>query len=106
MNQKFIDKEPFIVWHDRLGHPKSIMMWRIIENSHENPLKNHKIVSSKEFSYVACSQGKLVIRHSPSKIVMESLTFLERIQWDIRGPINQSCGPFRYFRVLIDASTR
>ena len=32
--------------------------------------------------------------------------FLERIQGDICGPIHPPCGPFRYFMVLIDASSR
>ena len=34
------------------------------------------------------------------------ITFLEQIQGDICGPITPPCGPFRYFMVLIDASTR
>ena len=29
-----------ILWHDKLGHPRSSMMWRIIEHSHGHPLKN------------------------------------------------------------------
>ena len=32
--------------------------------------------------------------------------FLERIQGDICGPIHPPSGPFHYFMVLIDASTR
>ena len=32
--------------------------------------------------------------------------FLERIQGDICGPIHPPCGPFKYFLVLIYASTR
>ena len=31
---------------------------------------------------------------------------MERIQGDICGPIHPPCGPFRYFMVLIDASTK
>jgi len=34
------------------------------------------------------------------------LGFLERIQGDICGPINSLSEPFRYFMVLIDASTK
>ena len=26
VNQKFTDKSNFIIWHDRLGHPGTIMM--------------------------------------------------------------------------------
>ncbi|MCF6774923.1 GAG-pre-integrase domain-containing protein, partial [Corynebacterium sp. MC-12] len=106
VNQKFTNHNHFVVWHDRLGHPGSIMMQKIIANSCGHSLKDQKIPQSNDFSCAACSQGKLIIRPSPSKIGTESLTFLERIQGDICGPIHPPCGPFRYFMVLIDASTR
>ena len=61
VNQKFTDKNMFIVWHDRLGHPGSIMMRKIIENSCGHSLKNQKILQSNELSCAACSQGKLII---------------------------------------------
>jgi hypothetical protein len=41
----------------------------------------------------------MILRPSHLKIKAKPLKFLERIQGDI-------CGPFRYFMVLIDASTR
>ena len=106
VNQKFTDENNFIVWHDRLGHPGSIMIRRIIKNSSGHSLKNQKIFLSNEFSCAACSQGKLIIRPSPTKIRTEPLAFLQRIQGDICGPIHPPCGPFRYFMILIDASTR
>jgi hypothetical protein len=37
---------------------------------------------------------------------VELIKFLERIQGDICGPIKSLSGPFRYFMVLIDTSTR
>lgn len=104
VNQKFTNE--FNVWHDRLGHPGSIMMRQIIENSCGHTLKCKQIPQSHDFSCTACSKGKLIIRPSPSKVESESLTFLERIQGDICGPIHPSCGPFRYYMVLIDASTK
>jgi transposase InsO family protein len=103
VNQKFTD---FSIWHDRLGHPGSIMMRKIITSSCGHPLKNQQILQSNKFTCPACSQGKLITRPSPSKIAGESLIFLERIQGDICGPIHPPCGPFRYFMILIDASTR
>ena len=106
VNQKFTDENNFIVWHNRLGHPGSIMMRRIIKNSSGHSLKNQKIFLSNEFSCAACSQGKLIIMPSPTKIRTEPLEFLQRIQGDICGPIHPQCGPFRYFMILIDASTR
>ncbi|KAM1962899.1 hypothetical protein ACFX16_023138 [Malus domestica] len=64
-----------------------------IDVSNDNPCK-------------AYSQGKLVIRASQLKVDDESPSFLQRIQGDICGPIQPPCGPFRYFMVLVDASTR
>jgi hypothetical protein len=106
MHQKCSNPKMFMLWHDRLGHPGSIMMRRIIENSSGHPLKNQKILLPSESPCNACSQGKLIIRPSPTKVINESPSFLQRIQGDICGPIHPSSGPFRYFMVLIDASTR
>ena len=58
-----------------------------------------------DYNCVACSQGKLIIRPSFTRVEYESLTFLKCIQVDICGPIHTSSGSFRYFMVLIDAST-
>jgi hypothetical protein len=82
------------------------MIRQIIENSHGHPLKNQKILLPSDYPCDACSQGKLIIKPSPSKVIVESSSFLQRIQGDICGPIHPPCGPFRYFMVLIDASTR
>ena len=92
--------------HDRLGHPRLIMMRWIIENSHEHPLKNQKIFLSSDYPCSACSQGKLITKPSHSKIVVECPSFSERIQGDICGPIHPPCGQFKYFMVLIDTSIR
>ncbi|CAI0405063.1 unnamed protein product [Linum tenue] len=101
---KFTNHDEF--WHDRLGHPGSVMMQKIIENSYGHPLKKQRIPQWKEILCPACSQGKLAIRPSPEKLRNESIRFLERLQGDMCGPIHPYCGPFRYFMVLIDASTR
>ena len=55
-----------------------------------------KILSLDDYSCSAHSQRKLIIKPSPSKIYIESPSFLERIQGDICGPIHPPCGPFRY----------
>ena len=52
------------------------------------------------------SQGKLITKLSPSKVVIESPSFLEKIQGDICGPIYPPCRPLRYFMVLIDTSSK
>ncbi|XP_015057734.1 uncharacterized protein LOC107004028 [Solanum pennellii] len=79
-----------------IGHPGSIMMRRIIENSNGHPLKNLKILTNDEFSCAAYCQGKLITRPSPMKVNIESPQFLERIHGDICGPIHPSRGSFRY----------
>jgi hypothetical protein len=55
--------------------------------------------------YIMCN-GKANLKPSRLKIHVEPLKFLERIQGDIYGPIQPLSGSFRYFMVLIDASTR
>ena len=74
VNQKFNDPKTFVLWHDRLGLPRSSMMRRIIENSQGYELKNQKILLSHEYPCVACSQGK---------VKFESPIFLERVHGDI-----------------------
>ena len=101
-----LGRHTFVILHDRLGHPRSSMMWRIIEHSLEHPLKNQNIILPNEYSCAACSQGKLIVIPSFNKVTFESLVFLERIHEDMCGPIHPPCGPFRYFMVLIDTSTR
>ena len=70
------------------------------------PLARRQILVTDGYTCAACSKGKLIIRPSFTKVTFESPAFLERIQGDICGPIHPPSGPFRYFMVLIDASTR
>jgi hypothetical protein len=106
INKKYSNPKMFMLWHDRLTHLGTIMMCQIIENSHQHPLKNQKILLPSDYPCAACSQGKLIIKPSLSKVIVESPSFLQRIQEDICGLIHLPCGPFRYFMVLIDASTK
>ncbi|KAJ9544551.1 LOW QUALITY PROTEIN: hypothetical protein OSB04_024258 [Centaurea solstitialis] len=107
VKEKYCDPTVFSLWHDRLGHPGSTMMRRIIGSTNGHPLKEQKIPQTGTFTQcTSCSLGKLIVRPSPSKIEKELPTFLDRIQGDICGPIHPPCGPFRYFMVLIDASSR
>ncbi|KAJ9556307.1 hypothetical protein OSB04_010921 [Centaurea solstitialis] len=78
-NMKFMDQENFILWHDRLGHPGSVMMRKIIEQSCGHPLENQKILQTKDMTCVACSKRKLITRPSPAKVGFETLNFLETI---------------------------
>jgi hypothetical protein len=102
----FQNVNAFQTWHDRLGHPGIGVMRKIIGNSHGHDLNEAKFPQSSDFVCTACATGKLILRPSYLKIQAEPLQFLERIQGDICGPIQPLSGPFRYFMVLIDASTR
>jgi peptide/histidine transporter 3/4 len=102
----FQNVNAFQTWHDRLGHPGIGMMRKITSNSVGHSLTNAKFPQSSDYTCTACATGKLILRPSSLKIKVEPLNFLERIQGDICGPINPLSGPFRYFMVLIDASTR
>jgi GAG-pre-integrase domain len=105
-NKKLHDTKIFTLWHDWLGHPDNIMMSRIIQSVNGHPLKDLKILLSKYLSCATCSLGKLIIRPCKNNIENESPLFLERIQGDICEPISPLYGSFRYFMILIDASTR
>jgi hypothetical protein len=82
------------------------MMRKIIENCIGHDLKYAKFPKFNDFVCTSCAMGKLILRPSPLKIHAEPLKFLERIQGDICGHIQPLCGPFRYFMVLTDTSTR
>jgi hypothetical protein len=82
------------------------MMRKIIDNFIGQNLPTTNFLKSKDFICTACATGKLILRPSYLKIKDEPLKFLERIQGDICGPITPTSGPFRYFMVLIDTSTR
>ena len=53
VNQKFNNPKTFVLCHDRLGHPGSLMMRRIIEHSYGHPLKNQEILLPNEYPCVA-----------------------------------------------------
>ena len=80
-------------------------MKKIISNSIGHDMENAKFPQNKDFYCPACATGKLILRPY-LKIRAEPLKYLERIQGDICGLIQPLSGPFRYFMVLIDASTR
>ena len=104
MKTIFRNAESFRIWHDQLGHPRLTMMRRIINNSDGHDVNGFP--NPEDFICTACAKGKLITRPSLLKIRDESSVFLQRIQGDICGPIQPLSGPFRYFMVLIDASTR
>jgi hypothetical protein len=81
------------------------MMRKIIGNSIGHDMEKTKFPQDKDLCCTSCATGMLILRPSHLKIRAEPLKFLERIQGDICGRIQPLSGPFRYFLVLIDAST-
>jgi hypothetical protein len=73
VSQKLNDPIKFIFWHDRLGHPGTSMMRRIVENLYDHSLANYQIPNN--LTCVPCSRGKLITRPSFLKIKSESPTF-------------------------------
>ena len=106
MSWRLVNLDEFGLWHDRLSHPRAIMMHRIISNSRGHLLKNTKVLLSKDYSYETCSQGKLITRLFMTKVNIESTFFLQRIKGDICGPIHLISRSFKYFMVLVDASCK
>ncbi|KAM1456620.1 hypothetical protein ACFX13_034735 [Malus domestica] len=95
-------QDTLLLWHDRLGHPGCDMMRHILKSSHRHKLYPYVGVPPRK----ACSLGKLNTQPSHTKIIHDPPKFLQRIQGDICGLIQPTCRPFRYFMVLVDASTR
>jgi hypothetical protein len=82
------------------------MMRKIFGNCTDHDLKYVKFLKSNDFVCTSCVMGMIILWPSPLKIHAEPLKFLECIQGDICGPIQPLYDPFRYFMILIDASTR
>jgi hypothetical protein len=101
----FRNVDAFQIWHDRLGYPYVGMMRKIIDNCICHNLKEAKFPKTSDFICTTSATEKLILRHSPLKIHTKPLKFLERIQGDICGLIQQLWGSFGYFMVLIDVST-
>lgn len=90
------------LWHDRLGHPSTRMLQNILKSA----AGDIKILSRLPESCLACSRGKLILRPAKEIKDKELKPFLNRIQVDICGPISPPSGPFRYFMVMIDSTSR
>jgi hypothetical protein len=87
-----------------LGHLGVGMMCKIISNCTCHNLI--KFPKTSDFICTACTARKLILRPSPLKVHTKPLKFLEMIHGDICDPIQPISGLFRYFMILIDASTR
>lgn len=92
------------IWHKRLGHPGTSMYQRITKDGTGIP-RSVRPASLKN-TCTACSQGKLITRPATLKLANKIPNFLEQINADVCGPIDPPSGPFRFFLVIIDSSTK
>nr|GEU64602.1 putative RNA-directed DNA polymerase [Tanacetum cinerariifolium] len=60
IKEKSCDPGIVSLWHDRLGHPGSTMMKRIIESTHGHPLKDQKILQMDKMTPYASSRWSTV----------------------------------------------
>lgn len=92
------------LWHGRLKHLHSTLFRKIIPC-----ITGHNLKSADVDSMELCRayvQGKMITRPSIWKLPQELPPMLERLHGDICGPINPISRPFRYFLVLVDASSK
>ncbi|XP_070032071.1 uncharacterized protein [Nicotiana tomentosiformis] len=87
-------------------NPPYHLQWKRKEQKHEAI----EATNAENACYRCGGKGnrsrKMITRPSPMKVGIESPAFLKRIHGDICGPIHPPSGLFRYFMVLIDASSR
>jgi len=117
-NVSFYSDEPFSVpeekakeldlWHDRTGHPGYGMFQKIVKAVRGIPLKSADITRRSKTLCPACAMGKLPNR---KKTAFSSTKFkprglFEMLVSDVCGPISPPAGPFNYFMVVKDASSR
>ena len=81
------------------------MLRRILHQSNGHSLTTGHISNHTNYNCLTCTQGKFITRPSSLKVDSDTSQFLKRIQGDLCGPIDPTSGPFRYFMVLVDAST-
>ena len=98
------DTSLYDLWHSRLGHPGMTMFQKMKRVTHGIPQNTRP--TNLHQPCMACSQGKLILRPSVSKTIHEMPKFLERVHADVCGPIEPPSGPFRFFLIIIDASSK
>jgi len=70
------DSQTLTLWHDLLGHPDSIMMWRLLKTHMDINWRARRYFKPVKISCETCSLGKLIMRSLPIKIKIESPHFL------------------------------
>ncbi|KAM2374495.1 hypothetical protein PS1_043826 [Malus domestica] len=95
-------QDTLLLWHDQMGHPRTrydVPYLKVFHGHHLKSYPGHPLCK-------AYFLRKLNIQPSITKIIHDPPKFLQRIQGDICGPIQPTYEPFRYFMMLVDASTR
>ena len=91
-----LSKPSPVIWHDRLGHPSSAIVHRVV-NEFSLPCQDNK----DTFVCDACQQAKSHQLPYP-KSVSESKSPLDLIFSDVWGPGPQSIGQSKFYVSFID----
>ena len=60
LNPKFSNSTPIVLWHERLGHPSTFMLRRILHQSNGHSLTTGHISSHTDYNCLSCTQGKFI----------------------------------------------
>jgi len=80
------------LWHRRLGHPNSTLLWKNFQCIIGHNLHPTDVNSMTQCT--TCVQDKLIASPSLWKLSNELPPMLSRLHGDICGPITPMSGPF------------
>ena len=60
LNPKFSNSTPIVLWHERLGHPCTSMLRRVLHQSNGHSLTTGHISSHTDYNCLTCTQGKFI----------------------------------------------
>ncbi len=90
--------------HSRLGHPGRTMTTKIAKAITGAPAKWKR--KAIDCPCPVCAMAKFQEPKAKGPVVPEAEQPLIQLHVDVCGPINPGAGPFQYFMVIVDRSTK
>jgi hypothetical protein len=96
------------LWHDRLGHPSPGTLRKMTKSTLGIPAKTIDLLQASPEVCPACAMGKTPNRKKTafSSEMYKPHGTLEMLVSDVCGPIVPRSGPFSYFMIIKDMSSR